>query len=384
MPRRHLAQIRRANLARILNAISATPAISQTTLVAQTGLASGAVSSLVNELLDAGMVVATDSVAPGRGRPRRELRLRNEHAELIGISVTRTQIRARATTLAGQTLGEATRTLDEPPGVAETSELITELVRTSLGSTLELGSDPQLAVSLPGARSESRGLLASTELRWLVSSPDALVDAMHHQGWQRVEVGNDGAYATLAEVDRGAARGLSNAVVVYLGRGLGGSAVVGGRLLHGATGAAGFGHTPVDPHGARCNCGMRGCAEMTLSLHRFALELGIEDDHATPGDLADELARRAIACDPDTLSLLAEARVRLEQLGSVLASVLNAERIVVTGAGARLAPWLLPATVGFALVPVTAGELAEDAPLVGALVAAREAAFATPPAPRRD
>ncbi len=51
-----------------------------------------------------------------------------------------------------------------------------------------------------------------------------------------------------------------------LGTGLACGVVLGGRLWRGATGAAGeIGHLPVDPAGAWCSCGQRGCLETLCS-----------------------------------------------------------------------------------------------------------------------
>lgn len=53
-----------------------------------------------------------------------------------------------------------------------------------------------------------------------------------------------------------------NVLCVTLGTGVGGGIVLGGRLHSGSTGSAGeVGHMRVEPGGARCACGERGCLE---------------------------------------------------------------------------------------------------------------------------
>src|SRR5260370_15242857 len=64
---------------------------------------------------------------------------------------------------------------------------------------------------------------------------------------------NDARTALIAEVLWGAARGRRNVVLVTLGTGVGGAALVDGRILRGASGAAGhLGHVTLRLLGGRC------------------------------------------------------------------------------------------------------------------------------------
>lgn len=77
---------------------------------------------------------------------------------------------------------------------------------------------------------------------------------------------NDARTALIAEVLWGAARGKRNVVLLTLGTGVGGAAMVDGVILHGATGIAGhFGHMTVDLNGGLCMCGNQGCLETLFS-----------------------------------------------------------------------------------------------------------------------
>jgi glucokinase len=65
-----------------------------------------------------------------------------------------------------------------------------------------------------------------------------------------VPVLNDAHAAIIGEAWRGAARGRRHAVMLTLGTGVGGAAIVDGRLLRGASGRAGhLGHISLDTHG---------------------------------------------------------------------------------------------------------------------------------------
>ena len=54
----------------------------------------------------------------------------------------------------------------------------------------------------------------------------------------RVGLGHDAQLALLAEVEAGAARGLSDAILLAIGTGIGSAVLAGGRIIRGSTGAA--------------------------------------------------------------------------------------------------------------------------------------------------
>ncbi len=81
-----------------------------------------------------------------------------------------------------------------------------------------------------------------------------------------VVVDNDAAMAARAELDRGAAVGSRNVVLVTQGTGIGGALIVDGAIVAGANGFAGEpGHMLVQRAGHRCACGQLGCWEAYAS-----------------------------------------------------------------------------------------------------------------------
>ena len=73
---------------------------------------------------------------------------------------------------------------------------------------------------------------------------------------------NDANVATLGEFMFGAGKGTENMVFITASTGIGGGAVLNGRLFRGATGnALEVGHMTVSTEGPRCGCGNVGCAE---------------------------------------------------------------------------------------------------------------------------
>lgn len=83
-------------------------------------------------------------------------------------------------------------------------------------------------------------------------------------------IDNDARVNLYGEWKFGAGKNRRNVLMVTLGTGLGGAAVVDGKVLYGATGSAGeIGHINMFRHGRECRCGSSGC------LGRYVSALGI-------------------------------------------------------------------------------------------------------------
>ena len=138
-------------------------------------------------------------------------------------------------------------------------------------------------------------------------------------GGLRTVVDNDATCATVAEWAFGAAVGVTDAVMVTLGTGIGGGVIAGGHVVRGASGFAGeIGHMVVDPTGPLCPCGKRGCWERFASgsglgrLAREAAQAGKLDEvvHLAGGDAesvrGEHVTMAAEAGDVGALAVLAE------------------------------------------------------------------------------
>jgi glucokinase len=163
---------------------------------------------------------------------------------------------------------------------------------------------------------------------------------------------NDARTALIAEVLWGAARGKRNVVLLTLGTGVGGAALVDGVVLRGASGAAGhFGHMTLDPHGGLCICGNYGCVETLFSsraiesdylahLHRAAqARLSVGESGQPPS--TEAIFHAAAEGDESARRVLDRA---LEHLTAAVVSVLHIfdpEVLILGGNIAEAGPQLL-------------------------------------------
>jgi len=157
-------------------------------------------------------------------------------------------------------------------------------------------------------------------------------------------VDNDANVAAYAEFRFGAARGMTDAIVITLGTGIGGGVLAGGRVLRGAHGfATEVGHFQIDPHGPMCACGERGHWEAMASgtaLGVLAREAATRGDlpsvlHAVDGEVdtirGQHVSVAARDGAPDALALV-DAYARNVAIGLVgLANVFDPAVIAIAG-----------------------------------------------------
>ena len=83
---------------------------------------------------------------------------------------------------------------------------------------------------------------------------------------RKIVMQNDANCFTLAECRQGAAQGYGLVFGVIMGTGCGGAISINGEVREGSHRIAGeWGHFSVDPQGAPCYCGNRGCVETKIS-----------------------------------------------------------------------------------------------------------------------
>lgn len=214
-------------------------------------------------------------------------------------------------------------------------------------------------------------------------------------GWAMTELGlplrleNDARMALLGEHYAGAGRGFDDIVMTTLGTGIGGAAMIGGKLLRGKHAQAGClgGHIPVMFGGRQCTCGAIGCAEAEAS--GWSLPLIAQD---WPGFRQSRLAqenpinfealfRLAEAKDPVALALRDRCLQVWATATSGLIHAYDPEIIIFGGGVMKSADVILPyiqshverhAWTPWGKVKVRAAELGNNAGILGAIPLLRE------------
>ncbi|MFE2048163.1 ROK family protein [Streptomyces sp. NPDC059459] len=360
--------MRRRNLARVMHTVSAEGPLSRAAVASRIGLTRAAVSTLVDELIRSGLLEELGPERPGRvGRPGSALAVSAQGPAGIGAEVGVDHLAVCAVDLRGRVRSRAVRYgSNRGRSLEPVAEQLNGLVRQVVSEAESEGLWPAgLAVAVPGlVARDARTVVRAPNLDWHDADLGLLLPAD-----LPLTVDNEANFGALAELwlGDGTPRDFLH---VSAEIGIGAAVVVDGRLLRGTRGFAGeLGHVPVRPDGPECACGGRGCLEQYAGEKAVLRAAGVEPGEDRVGLLAgrategDEAVRRALSDAGRALGIALTGAVNL----------LDPESVVLGGALAGLAPWLLPSlrdelarrTAGPAC-PVSVSELGPQGPLLGA------------------
>ncbi|MFE7594960.1 ROK family protein [Kitasatospora sp. NPDC057512] len=362
--------MRRRNLSLVLGTLAghsplARP-LSRADVAARIGLTRAAVSSLVDELIGRGALTEAAATASGRpGRPGRELAVSGEGPAGLGLEIGVGHLGACVVDLRGE------------PRVWRREERANagRPAREVLAEAAALAAAAEAEAAALGLRVEGR-ILAVPGV--VPNEPGGLVEGAPNLGWHGVRLSdhwpdadtvpepeNEANLGALAEYWK-AGKPAETFVHVSAGGGIGAALIIGGRLFRGARGFAGeLGHLPVHPDGPECACGSRGC------LEQYAGEAAVLREAALvqhgPGEAVALLARRAGAGHAPTLAALDRAGRALGLALTSAVDLIDPDGLVLGGAYAELADWLLPAVRAELAARVTVRPWAPEALRASAL-----------------
>ncbi len=231
----------------------------------RTGLTRATVSTLVNELMEDGLVVETGVGESAGGKPPTLIGLADDGRDIIVVDLSHRPFRGSVFGLQGNPrftpiTGDGTT---DPE--ADVAALIDRLVGLSRNRLLGVG------VASPGIIDGDGMVIEAANLGWLRHPLGDLLS--RRLGDVPVRVVNDAHAGALAarQLDQQNARGSDRAadhdlLFVRVTDGIGAGVILDGRLHLGAHRAAGeIGHSVIDPDGLNCRCGNRGCLETIAS-----------------------------------------------------------------------------------------------------------------------
>ncbi|GIG34822.1 ROK family protein [Cellulomonas pakistanensis] len=384
----HRAAPRPASLDAVLSCAWEAAELTASDVIAATGLTRSTAIDALDALTATGLLRelpnAREAGAYRKGRPARRFELRADAAVLVGVDSGQVHVTATVTDLRCAPLGTARAVLDvshDDPArrraavLAVVDEALAEADR-SRADVLALCVGVPAPVNTHGASPPH---------------PDGFWDRMN-PGFQEaladqapvVLVENDASLAAVAEGARGAAVGCRNYVALLAGERLGAGVVVDGRVLHGTHGGVGemVAFDLVEGVGAAYGLGARAAGWAADAVARGEVAPGgplttvaVEE---IDGRLVLELAA---AGDTDALRVVERVGAVLARVVSVLASMFDPERIVVSGAVAagvdqvvEAARAALPPGLHLPAPDLVVSPLGADVVVTGAIAQAHAAA----------
>ncbi len=279
----------------IFSEIRKTGPVARVDLADRTGISQPTVTTLTAELLRVGLIEEVTPDDPPssvpRGRPRIALKVRGDAHRVVGLKLAERTISAVLTDFRNQVLAEhsvetggAAMSLEEAG--AAVGRVVTELVARAGRRKPRLSA---VGIGLPGAVDGARGTVHWSPV--LADRAVPLADSLGARLGLPVFVENDANLVAVAEQFYGAGRQVETFLVVTIEEGVGLGFVLDNAVYRGARGfASEFGHMKVQPGGALCRCGQRGCLEAYVSDYALLREAGDLPGIAAAGSPSDRLA----------------------------------------------------------------------------------------------
>ncbi|MED7923239.1 ROK family transcriptional regulator [Nonomuraea sp. LP-02] len=322
-------ELRAHNRARLLRAVhEGGAALTRSQLTRDLGLARGTASVLVAGLVEDELLHEEPAREQGRGRPTQVPGPHPRGPVALAADVREDAWELAACELGGRVTVLAVRPHDgTPEGALGTLGEALAAERARLGHRV-VG----VGVALAGPVRHG-GLVDIAHLSWhAVNVPRLLTHLPAGAGGPGVPlfVGNDTAFAALAEARRGRLRGVRVGLHLHVDFDLGGVLVVDGRPLGGAAGSgAEFGHMPLTGGERPCPCGALGCWSTEVGANALLRHAGL----AHGGGRGREQAERVLATSRQAVAAGARA------LGRGIAALVNAhdpEAVTLSGHGVEL------------------------------------------------
>jgi predicted NBD/HSP70 family sugar kinase len=354
------SSVRAHNLALVLQTVATSEnPISRAFVAAATGLTRATVSTLVDDLIDGGLLTEGEPVIrTGAGRPAAGLALAPDGAFGLGLEINVDYLAACVIDLTGSVRRRAVlradhRLSDPARALADLARLATTLTRSDGGPAEVSGA----ALAVPGLVAADGVVRVAPNLGWL--EVDAATPLSAALGLP-VTIDNEANLAALSELR--AAGGRPSFGYVSGEIGIGAGLVLDGALYRGVRGWSGeIGHLPVHPDGRACRCGSQGCLEQYAGQEAIL--------RATGGSALADLP-------PDAAPDLDEAGAALGIALAGVVNLLDLDTIVLGGIYGPLLPRLRPGierelrrrVLTFDLAPITlrAAALGADAAMRGA------------------
>jgi predicted NBD/HSP70 family sugar kinase len=319
-----------------LNLIRARQPVSRADLARLMGVRRGAVSRLVDELLESGLVFegAKGESSGGRKPMPLYIETRRRCALAVDISASRTLI--LVTDLLGHPLTEVIELETLPKPRALVKELVARIGRI-FREHPEFGQCAGVGVAVSGMVDLEAGRLRySPTLGWRDVD---LLEPLKAATRLPVVVENSCKACVLAQVwaVRGDAPVDGPIAFVNVADGLGVGIAIDGKLLRGSHNLAGeYGHVSLDLNGPRCSCGQKGCWEAYVSK-RATIARYLGADLSWPGSAqqksvtVDYVIARARAGESRALEALRETGSFLGRGFATIVKTVDPKRIYVGG-----------------------------------------------------
>ncbi len=261
----HLSLVRQYSRRMVAEVLLNQAPISRADLARVTGLSKQTMSQVIGELEAGGWVRHAGTSKGNIGRSAVTYEIAEDAAFSLGIDLGGTKVTAAYANLLGRIVAEDTEPTDARGGRHVLEQIHALAMRLAAAGGIETSRIESVVLGMPGVIDPRTGGVT------LVPNIDGLADLnvpalLGLLFGQPVQVENDVNLGMLGEAWQGSAQGCENAGFMALGTGVGLGLIVNGKLVRGATGAAGeIAYLPL---------GRETMTPAALDVGSFELEVG--------------------------------------------------------------------------------------------------------------
>jgi glucokinase len=184
---------------------------------------------------------------------------------VVGVDLGGTKISTALANLNGEVISQTTVPTNSNEGeIPVLNRIIESVEKVIKDASVAYEEISGIGIGSPGPLDAEKGTIIYTPN--LPFKNFNLVEPIKKKFGLPVFLDNDANVAAIGEYMFGAGRGAKDVVFFTVSTGIGGGAVLNGKVYRGHTSnALEIGHMTVAPDGPRCNCGNIGCVEATSS-----------------------------------------------------------------------------------------------------------------------
>jgi glucokinase-like ROK family protein len=320
--------------------------ISRVQLAQRMYLTRAAVTSIVNDLMECGVICESNSRISTAGRPPIALEINPQRGFVAGVDMGATHISIVIANCAARVIAEKQTLFNIDDGPDTCLDRADSLLRETLQQAgIELRELLAIGMGVPGPIMSEAGMVVAPPI--MPGWDRYPIPATLEKRWNcPISLNNDAELGAVGEWAYGAARSAANLAYIKVGTGVGAGLLLDGHIYRGATGSAGeIGHLTIDPHGTLCTCGNRGCLETfarATAIARQAREIVAKNQ---PTELAqfgrDQITAPLVADaarhgDLAAQQIIAEAGAQLGVALAGLVNLINPNMVVVGGGVAQI------------------------------------------------
>jgi predicted NBD/HSP70 family sugar kinase len=321
---------REINRALILDLLRKNDAIPRAEMARMLDVSKVTVSTIVNDLIEQELVVELgegDSLKQG-GRKPILLSLNSASKFVVGVDVGWQNTVVAIGNLKGKLLAKTRVPTTRDHSVESIVEQVAYLIDDGI-TRLQIDRNKILGcgLSVAGIVEKAKGFIVfSPDFNWREVS---ITDLFQQKTGLLTVADNCTRVMTRGEVWYGNTREVRNMFYINVGYGIGSAIVIDGRIYNNHSE---FGHVFVTKKDVRCDCGKYGCLEAVASGHAIERMANEMIGNENKGWItAKQLAEFADKGDVTAQNIFAEAGRYLGRMTSIVANLLNPDKIIIGG-----------------------------------------------------